>query len=111
MQIKLNYRGATLVIGVLGELDHHSADYVRQKVDGEMLSARIRNIVFDFSEVSFMDSSGIGVILGRFRNIQKLNGKAAIVNANQHIRKIFEMSGIERIIPIYDSIDVAINKM
>lgn len=108
MQIKLSKRGTTLIIGVYGELDHHSAEYVRQKVDSEIMRSSTKNIIFDFTKLSFMDSSGIGVIMGRFKNIQKLNGKSVIVNANEQIKRLLEMSGILRIIPMYNTLDEAV---
>ncbi|MDF2523318.1 MAG: spoIIAA [Clostridiales bacterium] len=107
LQIRFTNKGNTLVIGITGELDHHSAEYIRQKVDAEMMKATTKNIVFDFSKVSFMDSSGIGVIMGRYKNIIKLSGKTAIINANIQIKRILEMSGILKIIPVYDSINDA----
>jgi stage II sporulation protein AA (anti-sigma F factor antagonist) len=109
LQLKLNNKGTTLIVSIIGELDHHAAELLRQKVDGEIIKSINKNIVFDFTKVSFMDSSGIGVILGRYKNILNLRGKAAIVNANPQIIKIFEMSGILKIIPVYDNIDTAVS--
>ncbi len=111
MQIKFSNRGTTLIIGIAGELDQHNANYVREKVDSEMIKATTKNIIFDFSMVSFMDSSGIGVIIGRYKNIQKLNGKAMVVNASPQVKRIFDMSGLLKIIPVYDNIDCAIKAM
>ncbi|HHV99685.1 MAG TPA: anti-sigma F factor antagonist [Clostridiaceae bacterium] len=109
MHIKFSNRGTTLIIRINGELDHHTAEYVRQKIDSEILKSTTRNIVFDFSELSFMDSSGIGVIIGRYKNIRKLNGKAAVVNINDQIMRILNMSGILKIIPVYKSLDEAVS--
>ncbi|MDP4179613.1 MAG: anti-sigma F factor antagonist [Bacillota bacterium] len=109
MKIKFLNRGNTLIASIIGEMDHHTADYLRDKIDGEMLKSSTRNVIFDFSKVVFMDSSGIGLVIGRYKNISKLNGKTSIVKANEQIRKIFEMSGVVKLIPIYDNIDEAIN--
>lgn len=111
MQVKFNNKGSTLIVSILGELDHHSAEYIRQKVDNEILKSTTRNVIFDFAKVSFMDSSGIGVIIGRYKNISKLNGKVAVVNASTQIGRILEMSGILRIISLYESIDTAIKAL
>lgn len=111
MQIRLSNRGTTLIVGIVGELDHHSAEYVRQKVDGEIIKSTTRNVIFDFSKVGFMDSSGIGVIMGRYKNVQKLNGKVATVNVSAQIRRILEMSGLLKLIPVYENVDSAINNM
>ncbi|AUS97669.1 anti-sigma F factor antagonist [Clostridium thermosuccinogenes] len=111
MQVKFTNRGSTLVIGIIGELDHHSAEYIRDKIDAQMIKSTTKNIVFDFSKVGFMDSSGIGVIVGRYKNISKLKGKAAIVNPNAQIKKILEMAGIPKIIPLFNTVDDAVSSM
>lgn len=111
MQIKFSNRGTTLVISIIGELDHHSAEHIRQKIDGELIKSTTKNIIFDFSKLSFMDSSGIGVLIGRYKNIQKLNGKAVIVKANAQIKRVLEMSGILKIMTLYDSLDAAFDAL
>jgi stage II sporulation protein AA (anti-sigma F factor antagonist) len=111
LQVKFSTRGTTLIVNISGELDHHYAEYVRQKIDGEIIKATTKNIVFNFTGLSFMDSSGIGVIAGRYRNIQKLDGKAAIVSDNQQINRILEMSGLFKIIPLYDTLDQAVSSL
>lgn len=111
MQIKLSSRGTTLIVIINGELDHHYVEYLKRKVDTELLKSSVKNVVFDFTKVNFMDSSGIGVIMGRYKNIQKLRGKVAIVNPNSQVKRIFEMSGILRIIPVYDNMDNAMELM
>jgi len=107
LQIKFSNKGTALVISIIGELDHHAAEYVRNKIDGELIKSTTKNIIFDFSRLSFMDSSGIGVIMGRYKIIRQLNGKAAIVKANAQIRRILEMSGILKIMSLYESVDDA----
>ena len=111
MQVKFSRKGTTLIVGIIGELDHHTAEYIRDKVDSEIIKSTTKNVVFDFSRVSFMDSSGIGVIMGRYKNVQKLNGKTAIVNMSSQVRRILEMSGLLRVMPVFDNIDSAISGM
>lgn len=108
LKVKFINKGNTLIASIIGEMDHHTADYIREKIDGEMIKSSTKNIVFDFSKVGFMDSSGIGVVMGRYKNISKLNGKTSIIKANEQIRRIFEMSGVVKLVPIYDNIDEAI---
>jgi len=109
LQVKFSKKGTTVIVSIIGELDHHSAQYLKNKVDSETLKSTTKNVVFDFMNVSFMDSSGIGTIIGRYKNIQKLNGKTAVVNMNTQIKRIFEMSGLLKIIPAYESIDEALS--
>ena len=111
MDIRFSNKGTTLIVSVAGELDHHYSEYARQKIDGEIMKATTRNVVFDFSKLGFMDSSGIGVIAGRYKNISKLNGKAAIVCSNMQINRILEMSGILRLIPAYGNLDEAVKTL
>lgn len=109
MNIKFSNRGSTLIAMFAGELDHHYAEYARNKIEGELLKATTKNVIFDFSGLTFMDSSGIGVIAGRYSNIMKLGGKAAIICKNQKIYRILELSGILKLIPVYESVDYAVN--
>lgn len=111
MDVKLLRKGTTLIIRIMEDMDHHSAQYLRQKLDSEIIKATVKNIIFDFSKVNFMDSSGIGVVVGRYKNIQKLNGRAAIVNANPKIMQIFEMSGVLKIIPAYTDLEDALTSL
>ncbi len=111
LKVKFSNKGNILVASIIGELDHHCAEYIRDKIDGELIRSTTKNIIFDFSKVSFMDSSGIGVVIGRYKNIQKLNGKAAIIKANEQISKIFNLTGVFKLIPLYDNIDSAIKAM
>ena len=109
MTVTFVNKGSVLVISIAGELDQHSADYIRQKIDAQMIRSTTRNIVFDLSKISFMDSSGIGVIMGRFKNIQQLGGKAALAGGAPQIRRIFEMAGILRLMPIYEDMNSAVS--
>lgn len=111
MDIRFSNKGTTLIVSVSGELDHHYSEYARQKIDGEIMKATTRNVVFDFSRLGFMDSSGIGVIAGRYKNISKLNGKAVIVCSNTQINRILEMSGILRLMPAYGTLDEAVKTL
>lgn len=111
MQIKFTNKSTTLVIGIAGELDHHSSEYVRQKIDAEMVKSTTKNIIFDFSKVTFMDSSGIGVIMGRYKNIQQWNGKAAVADVSPQIRRMLDMSGLQKLVPVYGNVDEAFKNM
>jgi stage II sporulation protein AA (anti-sigma F factor antagonist) len=110
LNVKISYKGSTLIASIVGDLDHHSAEYIREKIDSELIKATTKNLIIDFSKVTFMDSSGIGVIMGRYKNIQKLNGKLSVANVSDQVMRIFEMSGLLKIIPAYDNIDVALDE-
>lgn len=92
----MNWQGAgnLLIVQVAGELDHHFADEIRMRIDAEIMKPPIRNILFDFNRLSFMDSSGIGMIMGRYKKIKALGGKAWIICNNPNATRILEMSGV-----------------
>jgi len=108
MQVKFTNRGMNLIVALIGELDHHSAQYVRTKIDAEIVKVSTKNVLIDFSKVTFMDSSGIGVVVGRYKNLIQLKGTLILVNLSPQIKRIFEMTGILRQIKVFDSIDIAI---
>ncbi len=98
MDIRIEHVGTTLVVKPEGELDHHSAKDVREMIDREIELRKIKNLVLDFNKVSFMDSSGIGVIAGRYKIINSLGGKTMVIRANEQVDKILEISGLKKIL-------------
>lgn len=108
MQIKLIGNKRAVLVNIEGELDHHSATIIRETVDKELKRSNAVNVIFDFRDVSFMDSSGIGVIMGRYKIVKILNGSVIIFGANEHIKRIIEMSGIEKIVKVTTSFDNAL---
>ena len=94
--------GDRLIVRIDGELDHFCAQSVRRDLDALLLDRSIRTLILDFSSLTFMDSSGIGVILGRYRILRDRGGKMAVCHMNPHIARIFHMSGMDRIIPELD---------
>lgn len=98
MNIKLENIGTTLVAKLGGELDHHTAPALRDALDREIALNNTRNIVLDFDGVTFMDSSGIGVIIGRYKQIAALGGKVMIIRVKPQVDKILELSGLKKIL-------------
>ena len=98
MKFELARSGNLLIVQVAGELDHHFADEIRMRIDAEIMKPPIRNILFDFNRLSFMDSSGLGMIMGRYKKIKALGGKAWIICNNPNATRILEMSGVFKFI-------------
>ena len=94
MKFELAKSGNLLIVRVAGELDHHFADEIRMRIDAEIMKPPVTNILFDFNNLSFMDSSGIGMIMGRYKKIKALGGKAWIICNNPNATRILEMSGV-----------------
>ena len=91
----------TLLLRLEGELDMHTASMVRQAIDIEIEKRGIRTVILNFQDVRFVDSSGLGVILGRYKKLLPLGGKLKITNVPPHIYKIMELSGLPKIISFY----------
>lgn len=98
MQTKYEIEELGLAVWVPKELDHHHADVLRAEVELLIHIHHARNLVFDFEQTEFMDSSGIGVLIGRCRNLGYCNGVVYARNLNGRIEKIFNASGLGKII-------------
>ncbi|MBE5806185.1 MAG: STAS domain-containing protein [Clostridiales bacterium] len=89
-----------LLVKITEEIDHHTTEKIRRIVDNEITRYMPRKVVFDFNKVSFMDSAGIGMIIGRYKTANMVGGVVEMVNVKPSIKKIFEMSGVSKIIPV-----------
>ena len=90
----------TLSIRVPMELDHHSADAICRRADELVQAKDVREIVFDFSETEFCDSSGIGMLMGRYKMMQALGGTVRAVRGGQRVERILVLSGVRKLIPV-----------
>ncbi|NMB08779.1 MAG: anti-sigma F factor antagonist [Tissierellia bacterium] len=97
-----------LIIRLEGELDHHTSEEVRRKIDSEYYNNNLLNMVLDLGGLNFMDSSGIGLIMGRYKNCKEQGGKLSIVNINSKVERILEMSGLMKIVNIYITVEEAL---
>lgn len=100
-----------LIIHVNGELDHHNAIMIREKADEIICKKGIVNIMFDFERTDFMDSSGIGVIMGRYKKVKDFGGTVGVVNVRKNVEKILLFSGLNKIVKYYDNIEMAVTAM
>lgn len=94
--------GEILRIMVPKDLDHHNCIPIREMADSIMMQEDVKEILFDFQNTEFMDSSGIGVIVGRYKNMKCLGGTVAAIHVNQRIKKIFLLSGLSKMIKVYE---------
>lgn len=98
MLIKCKRNGSALLVQLTGELDHHSAREVKDQLENYLSDNGIKDMIFDFSQLRFMDSSGIGVLIGRYNTIKKRNGQVSVFNVNNQVDKLMTLSGLYRII-------------
>lgn len=108
MEINLISEKRTIVAKIDTDLDHHSAVLIRRTIDSKIKSSNAVNVIFDFSQVDFMDSSGIGMLMGRYKITNILGGKVIIFGMKKQVRRIVDMSGIDKIITICKTYDDAI---
>lgn len=93
MQLEKNRRGRELRVVLSGELDHHNAAIIREEIDRE-LDGSVKLLTLDMSGITFMDSSGIGVVLGRYRRMSESGGKLRMGGMSIYAEKILRMAGV-----------------
>lgn len=101
MNVIFNKEDKLLKIELQEEIDHHTTEMIRRRADYEIQRNLPDEVLLDFSKVSFMDSAGIGMIIGRYKLVQTLGGKLSLTNLNVNVERILKFSGILNVIPIY----------
>lgn len=96
--IHQNERAMTCILG--GDIDHHSARTIRMQIDEDLYRSRPHRLELDLSQVEFMDSSGLGLILGRFSKASEIGAECILLNPNEQVTKILDVAGIGRLIRI-----------
>ena len=91
-----------LMVRLPEEVDHHRAAYISANADRLLLQDRVQHVVFDFENTKFMDSSGIGIIMGRYRKISCFGGRVYAIHADRQIQRILKPSGISRIVEVVE---------
>ena len=104
MNVSYNKKDKVLIIKLTEEIDHHTTEKIRRIADYEIERHIPRKVIFDFDKVSFMDSAGIGLVLGRYKNASLLGAKTELVNVGKSVFKILKMSGIAKLIPIKEEV-------
>lgn len=92
-----------LMIHLPEEIDHHQAGVICERADGYLLRADVCNVVFDFENTRFMDSSGIGIIMGRYRKVSCFGGRVYAIHVDAQIKRIFKLSGLNKIVEVLES--------
>ncbi len=97
MSVKISAENNIITAYLSGEIDHHCAATLRYEIDSAVRELTPSELILDFSQVEFMDSSGIGLVMGRYRLMNELGGKVSINNPQPHIKKVMKLSGIEKL--------------
>lgn len=111
MQVQLIRRSKNLIVRLKGELDHHTAGIFRRSVGKELEKEINQNLILNVANLTFMDSSGIGVILGRYKQVKDRGGRVAICGLDKHHQKILQLGGLLRIIPVYSDENKALDSL
>lgn len=100
MNVNYEEKDKLLLLEITEEIDHHTSEKIRRKADYEITRYMPRKVIFDFHHVTFMDSAGIGMVLGRYKMMKMLGGSVEMINVSPMLKKVFEMSGITKICPL-----------
>lgn len=111
LQLELEHYRNVLIVRLYGELDHHTADIVRYKTEEAIMKGTSSHIILNLQNLQFMDSSGLGVILGRYKQVKGKGGKMVVCGVNANVHRLLEMSGLFKILDIYDNERTAISSL
>ncbi|KIY21600.1 MULTISPECIES: anti-sigma F factor antagonist [Mesobacillus] len=111
LNIDMKVKQDVLLIRISGELDHHTADELREQATKAIENEGIRHIVMNLEHLTFMDSSGLGVILGRYKQIKQLHGEMVVCAISPPIKRLFDMSGLFKIIRLDPTEEFALERL
>jgi len=100
VSIQINASDELVTVYLTGEIDHHSAREIREEIDRSLESNQPKLLVMDFKNVGFMDSSGIGLVMGRYKLMQTMDGTVKVVNTPNHIKKVMKLAGLDKLAAI-----------
>lgn len=106
MNVKHIIKDKLLIFEITEELDHHTVERIRKRADYEIQRFMPKKVILDFKKVGFMDSAGIGLVIGRYKTTCGFGGELFLINVNTKLKRIFEMSGILKIISIIDDFNI-----
>ncbi len=102
MAVRIEATADGLTAAISGEIDHHTARVLRERIDTAIERTRPKTVRLDFSGVGFMDSSGIGLIMGRYRLVCTYGGMLRVVGASERLLRVMKLAGLERL-PVWDT--------
>ena len=97
--IGYEWKDSTLILRLPKEIDHHSSKEIREETERWIQTSRVSHMIFDFSCTTFMDSSGVGALLGRYKRMRERGGTVSIYGADARIQRILRISGVDKLIP------------
>lgn len=92
------YPNQVLIVQLFGELDHHETEKIRNSISQAILQGDVKLLVWNLEQLQFMDSSGVGLVLGRMRELRAVDGQIMLLNPSPTMQKIFQFSGLAKFI-------------
>ncbi|MCL6625532.1 anti-sigma F factor antagonist [Alicyclobacillus shizuokensis] len=108
MAMQLQVHDHVVVVKLGGELDHHEVETIRDQIEAELERTGYRGLVMSFRDLDFVDSSALGLILGRYRTVTERHGRMVLCEVNESLARLFELSGLKRILPVAATVDEAL---
>lgn len=103
LQIEFEQGRRALIVRLRGELDHHTAESVKARMEEAIAKEQTQHVILSLKDLSFMDSSGLGVILGRYKQITSKGGKMVVCDVSPAVYRLFELSGMFKIVAIHEN--------
>ncbi len=104
IDVKITFNNSTMFAVLTGEIDHHTAFKIRSLLDINIEANHPKLLVLDFTDISFMDSSGIGLVMGRYKQMKYIGGDLKIINPSPQIKKVMTLAGFDRLAVIENDI-------
>lgn len=100
MDVRFKRDGVALIAIIEGEIDHHTSRILKERIDSKFIIEPVKDMIMDLSRVTFMDSAGIGLIMGRMKKVLSVGGKMTIKNPRPEIKKMLKMSNVDNLIKL-----------
>lgn len=97
MPVYITFNDDEMTARILGDIDHHSAKAIRDDIDAAVFDHKPRLLFLDFKEVNFMDSSGIGLVMGRYKQMKLIDGEVRVINVSSQLKKVMRVAGLDRL--------------
>lgn len=108
LSVQLTTKEDVLLVRLVGELDHHAAENLKQEMQTAMREKNAKHVILNLESLSFMDSSGLGVILGRYKEVKQSGGEMVVCSISPAVKRLFDMSGLFKIIRLEESEEFAL---
>ncbi|MBB6455307.1 stage II sporulation protein AA (anti-sigma F factor antagonist) [Salirhabdus euzebyi] len=111
LSVQFESKNDVLLVRLSGELDHHTSESLKAKWQGEIEKGNIKHVVVNMETLSFMDSSGLGVMLGRYKEIKQFGGEMVVCSVSPAVKRLFDLSGLFKIVRLEENEEFALRSL